>query len=209
MNTHIIGICIGLLLFNLNLIFGNELSFIDAVLKKTKPLTISPEIKALWDKITTNFIQYEEERQKISSEFGGIFENLNHKILKDKLESYLKKFENKSESERNDCNKKNLDEALEMVNDMIDKSRKLKLMLFPILLDIYYMFEDILGTKQLDRIGVALFTLVKKKIIHSNAALDRMTTWNDFYKTNLQFVTEQMIRMGTNRYIMRSDGNMT
>ena len=204
MNTYIIGICIGLLV-NLNLIFGNELLFIDTVLQKTEILAVSPKIKVLWDKITINVIQYKEERQKISSEFGDIFENLNHKIVKDKLESYLKTIENPPKPQRNDSNKKNLDEALEMVNDMIDKSEKLK----QIFLDINGMLDEILNLNQLDRIGKALFTLINTKIIHSKTALDKGTNLADLYKSHLQFITEQMNRMDINRYVVRSDGHMT
>ena len=64
MNANIIGICIGLLMFNMELILGNELKFIDTILQKTKTLRKTPEIEDLWMKINAHFIPYKEKTGK-------------------------------------------------------------------------------------------------------------------------------------------------
>ena len=204
---NIIGICIGLLLFNLELILGNELKFINIVLQKTKPLTDAPEIKVLWDTILSTGIEYETERRRILVQFGDMFENFNHKILKDKLESYLNEIQQLSGTQINYSMIRNLQESLQIVNDMHYKSNTLKPQLLTILVYMHHMIQQILNTNQLDKIAENLFSLAKEKIINCLDALKRGTKWRDLYKLHLQLITEKLDSIDINRNIIRSDGN--
>ena len=205
MNTSIMGICIGLLFFNIELILGNELTFIDTILKKTKTLRKTPEIKGLWKKINKDFIPYKEKRERITQK-SGFFENVDHTVAKRWAEAKLAGMENWSEAQLNQPSTKQALKEFQMTNEAYIISEELKEMLLVILQDIESMLTQILSSDHdLGRPQVRLFELAISKVTESIQQFDQWTKWCDFYSSHFKFITAHLARTDINKFVIPSD----